>query len=87
MANTTEKTNKKKSSGTKLKAKNTKKTVEEPKPVTPVYEKCGVYWCRFFGGTCCTFPEGETMKKIVCIKEEGEKFFKTPRPRSRFAID
>jgi len=89
MANTIE-TKKKKSSGTKPKAKNTKKTtdaVEETKPIIPVHEKCGVYWCRFFSGSCCLFREGDSMKKIVCIKDEGEKFFKSPRPKSRFALD
>ena len=89
MANTTE-TKKKKSSGAKPKTKNTKKAtavVEEAKPVIPVHEKCGVYWCRFFSGSCCLLQEGDSMKKIVCIKDEGEKFFKTPRPKSRFAMD
>lgn len=90
MANTRPETNKKKSSGTKPKATNTKKAAavtETATPVIPAHEKCGVYWCRFFSGSCCLFQEGDSMKKIVCIKEEGEKFFKTPRPKSRFAVD
>ena len=93
MANTTETSKKKKSSDAKPKATNTKKTkkaavvTEAATPVIPAHEKCGVYWCRFFSGSCCLFQEGDSMKKIVCIKDEGEKFFKTPRPKSRFAVD
>lgn len=45
--------------------------------IMSTYEKCPVYWCRFCNGNTCTLRRDDSMRSIVCIREDNDtlKFF------------